>query len=115
VFRVGELVGAAARSLVGADRLRRARLLDAWAEVVGEPAAQYTRAAGIRGTTLVVVTPVPAVGCELRLRRDELVAALNRRAGAPPGAPVIEDLQVLLRPAEAGVEPGGAAAGEGHE
>lgn len=104
MFRVGELVAEAVRSLVGPRRLRQAALLDAWPGVVGEPLARYTRPAGIRGTTLVVVTAVPGPGYEIRLRRGELLEALNRRVGAVEGAPVIEDLQVVVRP-------GGAAAG----
>jgi predicted nucleic acid-binding Zn ribbon protein len=99
VYRLGDLLSDAFRSLVGPRRARQAAVLDAWPEVVGEVRARHTRAAGIRGKALVVITDLPALSYEIRLRREALVEALNRRAGGR----AIEDIQVVVRlPAEAG-------------
>jgi predicted nucleic acid-binding Zn ribbon protein len=94
VFRLGDLLSDALRSLVGPRRAWQAGVLDAWPEVVGELHARHTRAAGIRGNALVVTTDLPALSYELRLRRDALVEALNRKVG---GA-AIQDIQVVIRP-----------------
>lgn len=72
--------------------MRQAAVLDAWAEVVGEVRARHSRAAGIRGNALVVVTDLPALSHEIRLRRSALVDALNHRAGGQ----AIEDIQVVV-------------------
>jgi predicted nucleic acid-binding Zn ribbon protein len=93
VYRLGDLLSDAVRALIGPRRARQAAVLDAWPEVVGEVRARHARAAGIRGTALVVVTDLPAVSHEIRLRRDALVEALNQRAGGP----AIEDIQVVIR------------------
>jgi len=108
VFRLGDLLSDALRSLVGAHRARQAAVLDAWAEVVGEVRARHTKTAGIRGNVLVVTTDLPALSHELRLRRDALVEALNRRVG---GA-AIQDIQVIVRP-PGGSDGAGAPAGRG--
>ncbi len=94
MFRLGDLLADALRSLVGPRRAWQAAVLHAWPEVVGEIHARHTRVAGIRGNALVVTTDLPALSYELRLRRDALVEALNRKAG---GA-AIEDIQVVIRP-----------------
>lgn len=93
MHRLRDLLSDALRSLVGDRRARQAGVLDAWPEVVGAVRARHARAAGIRGNTLVVVTDLPAVLHEIRLRRDALVEALNRRAGGQ----AIEDIQVVVR------------------
>ena len=93
MYRLGDLLSDAVRALMGPRRARQAAVLDAWPEVVGEVRARHTRAAGIRGTALVVVTDLPALSHEIRLRRDALVEALNQRAGGP----AIEDIQVVIR------------------
>jgi predicted nucleic acid-binding Zn ribbon protein len=94
VHRLGDLLTDALRSLVGPRRARQAAVLEAWAEVVGELRARHTKTAGIRGNVLVVTTDLPALSHELRLRRDALIEALNRRVG---GA-AIQDIQVVVRP-----------------
>ncbi len=94
MHRLGDLLSNAFRSLVGPRRARQAVVLDAWPEVVGDVRARHTRAAGIRGNALVVITDLPALSYEIRLRRDALVEALNRRAGGQ----AIEDIQVVVRP-----------------
>jgi predicted nucleic acid-binding Zn ribbon protein len=93
VHRLGDLLSDAFRALVGPRRARQAAVLGAWPEVVGEVRAGHTRAAGIRGNALVVVTDLPALSQEIRLRRAALVEALNQRAGGP----AIEDIQVVVR------------------
>lgn len=107
VYRLGDLLSDAFRALVGPRRARQAAVLDAWPEVIGEVRARHTRAAGIRGNSLLVVTDLPALSQEIRLRREALVDALNQRAGGP----AIEDIQVVVRlPAESasgGEEPQG--------
>ena len=94
MFRLGDLLPDALRLLVGSHRARQGAVLDAWAEVVGEMHARHARAVGIRRETLVVITDLPALSYELRLRRDALVAALNRRVGDA----AIRDIQVIVRP-----------------
>jgi len=94
VFRLGDLLSDALRSLVGPRRARQAAVLDAWPEVVGEVRARHAKAAGIRGNALVVTTDLPALLYELRLRRDALVEALNRKVGEA----AIHDIQVVVRP-----------------
>ncbi len=102
MFRLGDLLSDALRSLVGPRRARQAAVLDAWPEVVGEVSARHTKAMGVRGTALVVMTNLPALSYELRLRRAALIDALNRKAG---GA-VIEDIQIVVRPGgESNVQP----------
>jgi predicted nucleic acid-binding Zn ribbon protein len=102
VFRLGDLLSDALRSLVGPRRARQAAVLDAWPEVVGEVRARHTKAMGVRGNALVVMTDLPALSYELRLRRAALIDALNQKAG---GA-VIEDIQIVVRPrGESYVEP----------
>ena len=94
MFRLGDLLSDALRSLVGPRRARQAAVLDAWPEVVGEIRARHAKATGIRGTGLVVTTDLPALLFELRLRREALVEALNRKVGE--GA--IQDIHVVVRP-----------------
>ena len=93
MYRLGDLLSDAVRALVGPRRARQGAVLDAWPEVVGEVRARHTRAAGIRGNALVVVTDLPALSHEIRLRRDALVEALNQRVGGR----AIEDIQVVVR------------------
>ena len=93
MYRLGDLLSDAFRSLVGPRRARQAVVLDAWPEVVGEVRARHARAAGIRGNALVVITDLPALSYEIRFRRDALVEALNRRAGGQ----AIEDIHVVVR------------------
>lgn len=93
MYRLGDLLSDAVRALVGPRRARQAAVLDAWAEVVGEVRARHSRVAGIRGNALVVVTDLPALSHEIRLRRSALVEALNQRAGGQ----AIEDIQVVVR------------------
>lgn len=92
MYRLGDLLSDAFRALVGARRARQAVVLDAWPEVVGEVRARHTRAAGIRGKALVVITDLPALSHEIRLRREALVEELNRRAGGE----AIEDIHVVM-------------------
>ena len=92
MYRLGDLLSDAVRALLGPRRARQAAVLDAWAEVVGEVRARHSRAAGIRGNALVVVTDLPALSHEIRLRRSALVEALNHRAGGQ----AIEDIQVVV-------------------
>ena len=99
MYRLGDLLSDAVRALIGPRRARQAAVLDAWAEVVGEVRARHSRAAGIRGNTLVVVTDLPALSHEIRLRRSALVEALNDRAGGQ----AIEDIQVVVSPPDAPV------------
>jgi predicted nucleic acid-binding Zn ribbon protein len=94
VFRLADLLPEALRSLVGPRRARQAAALDAWPEVVGEVHARHTKALGLRGDALVVSTDLPALAYELRLRRDALVEALNRKVGDG----TIADIQIVLRP-----------------
>ena len=93
MHRLGDLLSDAFRALVGPRRARQAAVLDAWPEVVGEVRARHSRAAGIRGQSLVVVTDLPALSQEIRLRREALVEALNERAGGQ----AIDDIQVVVR------------------
>ena len=106
MYRLGDLLSDAFQALVGTRRARQGRVLDAWPEVVGPVRARHARAAGIRGSALVVITDLPAVSHEIRLQRTALVEALNRRVGAK----AIEDIQVLVRlpgdPPERRDEPG---------
>lgn len=94
MFRLGDLLSEALRSLMGPRRARQAAVLDAWPEVVGEVRARHTKATGIRGNALVVMTDLPALSYELRLRRAALIDALNRKV---EGAE-IEDIQIVVRP-----------------
>jgi predicted nucleic acid-binding Zn ribbon protein len=93
VFRLGDLLSGALRSLVGPGRVRQAAVLQAWPEVVGEVRARHTKAMGIRGNALVVMTDLPALSYELRLRRAALVDTLNRMAGET----VIGDIKIVVR------------------
>ncbi len=93
MHRLGDLLSDAFRALVGPRRARQAAVLDAWPEVVGEVRARHSRAAGIRGNALLVVTDLPALSHEIRLRREALVEALNQRVGGQ----AIEDIQVVVR------------------
>ena len=79
---------------MGPRRARQAAVLDLWAEVIGEGRARHARAVGVRGGTLVVSTDLPAVYYELGLRRTELVALLNERAGGE----AITEIQLQMRP-----------------
>lgn len=94
MFRLGDLLSDALRSLVGPRRVRQAAVLQAWPKVVGEVRARHTKAMGIRGDALVVMTDLPALSYELRLRRGALIDTLNRMAGAT----VISDIQIVVRP-----------------
>lgn len=93
MHRLGDLLADALRALLGPRRARQAAVLDAWPQVVGEVRARHTTAAGIRGKALVVITDLPAMSHEIRLRRDALVEALNQRVGGQ----AIEDIQVVVR------------------
>lgn len=102
MFRLGDLLTDALVALLGPRRARQAGVLEAWPEVVGAPHARHARAAGIRGSVLVVMTDLPALSYELGLRRRELVEALNRKAGGP----AIDDIEIVASPQ-------GAAPGKG--
>ncbi len=94
MYALKELLGDALTALVGPRRARQAAVLDVWPEVVGEGRARHARAVGVRGSTLVVATDLPAVYYELGLRRAELVASLNQRAGGD----AITEIQLQMRP-----------------
>jgi predicted nucleic acid-binding Zn ribbon protein len=94
MYALRDLLGDALAALVGPRRARQAAALDLWAEVVGERRARHARAVGVRGGTLVVATDLPAVYYELGLRRAELIAELNRRAGGE----CVSEIQLYMRP-----------------
>jgi len=94
MYALRDLLGDALTALVGPRRARQAAVLDLWADVVGEGRARHARAVGVRGSTLVVSTDLPAVYYELGLRRTELVGLLNQRAGGE----AITEIQLQMRP-----------------
>ena len=94
MYALKELLGDALTALIGPRRARQAAVLDLWAEVVGEGRARHARVVGVRGSTLVVATDLPAVYYELGLRRAELVTLLNQRAGGQ----AITEIQLQMRP-----------------
>jgi predicted nucleic acid-binding Zn ribbon protein len=104
VYALRELLGDALAALLGPRRARRAAVLSAWEEVVGQARARHARPVGLRGTTLVVVTDLPALLYELRLRRASLLDALNERAGGQ----AIDDVQIVMRPSGIGATDGSA-------
>lgn len=91
---IRDLLGGALVELLGPRRVHQAAVLSAWEDVVGPARARHAWPAGIRGTTLVVETDLPALLYEIRMRRASLLNDLNRRAGDR----VIDDLHISLRP-----------------
>lgn len=62
--------------------LNEHRVISAWPEVVGGVLAGYTQELKIFNRTLFVKVSSAAVRNELMMRRTELVARLNAKAGA---------------------------------
>ena len=80
--RVGALLG----SMEGGDPLRRrlaeARALETWPELVGPHLAKLTRPLHIAGGRLFVVAHGSSLRQELVFQRREILARINRAAGA---------------------------------
>lgn len=79
--------------LLGPTGAKQVAILNAWRRVVGEPYALHTDPVGVRGRVLIVATRAQTVAYELRLRRRELVKALNASVGCND----LEDIVVVLR------------------
>lgn len=62
--------------------LNEHRVMNAWSDVVGEAMAKYTQDLNIFNQTLYVKVSSAVVRNELMMRRTELVARLNAKAGA---------------------------------
>ena len=62
--------------------LLQRRLIQAWDEVVGEVAAQYTEDKKIKNQILWVKILNPAVRADLQMKRTALVVKLNSIVGA---------------------------------
>ena len=61
--------------------LLQKRLMDSWAEVVGEFVANYTESMYIRNQTLYVHLTNPAMRADLSMMRREIVNKLNAHVG----------------------------------
>lgn len=61
--------------------LLQKRLMDSWAEVVGEIVANYTESMYIRNQTLYVHLTNPAMRADLSMMRREIVNKLNAHVG----------------------------------
>ena len=61
--------------------LLQKRLMDSWAEVVGEFVANYTERMYIRNQTLYVHLTNPAMRADLSMMRREIVNKLNAHVG----------------------------------
>ena len=61
--------------------LLQKRLMDSWAEVVGEFVANYTESMYIRNQTLYVHLTTPAMRADLSMMRREIVNKLNAHVG----------------------------------
>lgn len=62
--------------------LAQRRAIDAWPTIAGSEAAKCTEDVGIRGQTMTVRLNSPLVRHELFTRREALIKALNKAAGA---------------------------------
>jgi predicted nucleic acid-binding Zn ribbon protein len=94
MYALKDLIADALSNLIGSRRARQTVVLSAWSAVVGEARSRHARPLGIKGQVLIVATDLPALFYELGLRREELLNALNTRAGGR----VIDDIQIVMRP-----------------
>jgi predicted nucleic acid-binding Zn ribbon protein len=68
-----------ARTLGIEPAMHLAEARQAWAEVTGAALAAVTEPRALRGGTLVVAAAYPHAAQEVRLRAEEILAALRRR------------------------------------
>lgn len=79
---VSELIDDALRGLEIRSQVREVQLRDAFADVVGNHAAQLCDAVSLERGVLCIATAHTALAHQLRLDGPVLIAALNQRIGA---------------------------------
>lgn len=67
------------------------RLVQSWADLVGEPFSHHSQALEVRGEVLWVSVDSPALITELSMQRTSLVGRLNQHVGAV----LINDIRFL--------------------
>ena len=62
--------------------MQQQRLIDAWEEVAGPLVARHTEEKRLQNQTLWIRLDSPALRSDLQMQRTNLIAQLNKRAGA---------------------------------
>jgi predicted nucleic acid-binding Zn ribbon protein len=94
-----------------AEQLALAQARLAWLETVGEaglaPTGMSSRLTAVTNGVATIVASEPMLAAELKLRTDQLVAAVNARQRGRPGALYeLRGLMVSIRPGDPGPDPG---------
>lgn len=101
---VGDAAALVGRELGLAEPLVFTRLVEAWAELVGEVVAAHSRVRGVRNGVLEVVVDSPGWATEFRYLETDLVARASRLVGEG----VVAGIRVTVEgPREGAREPGG--------
>ncbi len=79
---IGNAINAYLRAVGLETPLAEYRVMNAWPQIVGESIARYTQELKIYNQTLFVKVSSAIVRNELMMRRAELTARLNGKAGA---------------------------------
>lgn len=72
------------------DELDRARLREAWPEIVGEPLARHLRFGSLRHGVLTLIADDPSWGQEASLQRETLRRTVNDHFGRT----IVDDVRV---------------------
>jgi len=75
---LGEVIREMLSSYRLEGKLKQARVLEAWPEVVGEMITKYTRDIYFKRTRLYVKIDSPALKNELTYSKSEIIASLNK-------------------------------------
>lgn len=100
---VGDAAAMIGQELGLAEPLVFTRLVDAWAELVGENIAAHSRVRAVRNGVIEVVVDSPAWASEFRYLESELVARASRLVGEG----VVGSVRATVEgPSAGGREPG---------
>ena len=80
---LGGLLGEVARARGWEERLRAARLDEAWPDIVGPELAQRSRPGRLRGGILQVVVEAPRWATQLQYMTDQLAGRVVAETGLP--------------------------------
>jgi len=79
---LSEILGESLKNLQIEGKIHETRILDAWADVVGNVLAAHTSNKYVSRRVLYVHMDTPIVRSELQMMRQSLVEKLNKAAGA---------------------------------
>lgn len=79
--KIGEIIDEYLRSSGLIQKLRKARVLNHWEELMGKTIANRTKSIYIKNRTLFVILSSSVLRNELSMMRQEIIDAVNKHAG----------------------------------